>query len=121
MRAGNMMKDGIYTVVFESNLASFGEGIAVVCDGRVHGGDIGFTCRGQLQEDRLLLEVMQYNRDIPSTLGMEGDYRLRMRYREVEEGEYWFTGHVQGHPESCLQAHAVYLTPLLNVAERGEE
>ncbi|EBQ9480451.1 nucleoside transporter, partial [Salmonella enterica subsp. enterica serovar Kokomlemle] len=42
------MKNGIYHVSFESNLSSFGEGIVVVSDGKVHGGDIGFTCRGYL-------------------------------------------------------------------------
>ncbi|HAK8205358.1 TPA: nucleoside transporter, partial [Salmonella enterica] len=32
------MKDGIYRVVFESSLPSFGEGIVVISDGKVHGG-----------------------------------------------------------------------------------
>ncbi|EGF6459380.1 nucleoside transporter, partial [Salmonella enterica] len=79
----------------------------------VHGGDIAFTCRGWLTPPGLTLEVRQYNRDIPSTLGMEGDYVLEMQYRETGEGEYHFSGHVRGYPERRLKAHALFLTPLL--------
>ncbi|HCM1955421.1 TPA: nucleoside transporter [Salmonella enterica subsp. salamae serovar 9,46:z4,z24:z39:z42] len=107
------MKDGIYAVVFESHLHSFGEGIAVVSGGRVHGGDMGFTCRGRLRGEYLELDVMQYNRTIPSTLGMKGDYTLEMRGHEAGEGVYDFTGGVKGYPESRLTARAQYLGPLL--------
>lgn len=107
------MKDGIYAVVFESSLQSVGEGIAVVSGGRVHGGDIGFTCRGKLTPPCLELEVSPYSEDIPSTLGIEGNYTLEMCYQESGEGEYHFSGHVRGCPERHLDAHAVFLTPLL--------
>ncbi|EEL4083480.1 nucleoside transporter, partial [Salmonella enterica subsp. enterica serovar Bareilly] len=36
------MKEGIYTVVFESSQQSVGEGVVVINNGRVHGGDIAF-------------------------------------------------------------------------------
>ncbi|EIB4778137.1 negative regulator GrlR, partial [Salmonella enterica] len=47
------MKEGIYSVVFESNQQSVGEGICVVGGGRIYGGDIGFTCRGILASSNL--------------------------------------------------------------------
>lgn len=108
------MKDGIYTVVFESSFQSIGEGMVVVSGGRVHGGDIAFTCRGWLRPVGLELEVKQYNHDIPSTLGMEEDYVLEMCYRKTGEGEYRFHGHVRGYPERRLNAHALFLMPLLD-------
>lgn len=40
------MKEGIYTVVFESNQQSVGEGVVVVSNGRVHGGDIALPSEG---------------------------------------------------------------------------
>lgn len=40
------MKEGIYSVVFESSQQSVGEGLVVVSNGRVHGGDIACTIRG---------------------------------------------------------------------------
>ncbi|EDM4122679.1 nucleoside transporter [Salmonella enterica subsp. enterica serovar Newport] len=107
------MKEGIYTVVFESSQQSVGEGVVVINNGRVHGGDIDFTIRGIMKRPVMELEVHYYNRDIPSVLGMEEDYWLEMSYREAGEGSYVFSGHVKGHPERMLKACAVFLTPLL--------
>ncbi|HGB4966282.1 TPA: GrlR family regulatory protein [Salmonella enterica subsp. enterica serovar Mississippi] len=70
------MKDGIYRVVFESSLPSFGEGIVVISDGKVHGGDIGFVCRGRLARPVMELSISQYDNELPSVLGMEGNYDL---------------------------------------------
>jgi|AGFS01.1.fsa_nt_gi hypothetical protein len=108
------MKEGIYTVVFESSRQSVGEGVVVVNNGKIHGGDIACTIRGIMERPVMTLEVHYYNRDIPSVLGMEEDYWLEMSYCEVGEGHYDFTGQVKGHPERTLRAHAVFLTPLLN-------
>ncbi|EBF0843320.1 nucleoside transporter [Salmonella enterica subsp. enterica] len=107
------MKEGIYTVVFESNQQSVGEGVVVVNNGRVHGGDIAFTIRGIMKRPVMELEVHCYNREIPSVLGMKEDYGLEMGYTETSEGRYDFSGHVKGHPERTLKAYAVFLTPLL--------
>ncbi|EBC2122466.1 nucleoside transporter [Salmonella enterica] len=107
------MKDGIYTVTFESSQQSVGEGVVVVNNGLVHGGDIAFTIRGVMKRPVMELEVHYYNRDIPSVLGMEGDYWLEMSYSCAGEGRYDCTGHVKGHPERMLKACAVFLTPLL--------
>ncbi|HBB6657807.1 TPA: nucleoside transporter [Salmonella enterica] len=107
------MKDGIYTVVFESNQQSAGEGVVVVNNGLVHGGDIAFTIRGVMKRPVMELEVHYYNLDIPSVLGMEDDYWLEMSYSGVGDGYYHFDGHVKGAPERKLKAYAVFLTPLL--------
>ncbi|EAA6839167.1 GrlR family regulatory protein [Salmonella enterica] len=107
------MKEGIYTVVFESNQQSVGEGVVVVSNGRVHGGDIAFTIRGVMKRPVMELEVHYYNPDIPSVLGMEEDYWLEMSYYEEGKDRYNFSGHVKGYPERKLKAYAVFLTPLL--------
>ncbi|EAV0145343.1 nucleoside transporter [Salmonella enterica] len=107
------MQEGIYTVVFESSQQSVGEGVVVIHNGRVHGGDIAFTIRGIMKRPVIELEVHYYNPDIPSVLGMEEDYWLEMSYREAGEGRYVFSGHVKGYPERMLKASAVFLTPLL--------
>lgn len=108
------MRDGIYTVVFESSLQALGEGIVVVSDGRIHGGDIAFTCRGYLRSPEMELEVSHYNEEIPSTLGIEGNYTLVMQYEEKEPGRYHFTGYVKEAPERSLNAYALYLESLLD-------
>ncbi|EAA7989082.1 nucleoside transporter [Salmonella enterica subsp. enterica] len=107
------MKEGIYTVVFESSQQSVGEGMVVVSNGRVHGGDIACTIRGVMKRPVMVLEVHYYNREIPSVLGMEEDYWLELSYCEAGEGRYDLCGHVKGHPERKLKVCAVFLTPLL--------
>ncbi|EAS0614704.1 nucleoside transporter [Salmonella enterica] len=107
------MKNGIYHVSFESNLSSFGEGIVVVSDGKVHGGDIGFTCRGYLHRHVMEVSVCQYNREIPSALVAEGDYQLSLQYEKDSEGKYCFTGHVKGDKKKQITAYAVFLDELL--------
>ncbi|EBQ8208584.1 nucleoside transporter [Salmonella enterica subsp. houtenae] len=107
------MKEGIYTVVFESSQQSVGEGVVVVHNGRIHGADIAFTIRGTMKRPVMSLEMHHYNRDIPSVLSMEEDYWLELSYREAGEGHYDFSGHVRGHPDKTLKAYAVFLTPLL--------
>ncbi|EDX5784034.1 nucleoside transporter [Salmonella enterica] len=107
------MKEGIYSVVFESNPQSVGEGICVVGGGRIYGGDIGFTCRGILASSNLELEVCQYNPDVPSVFGIGDSYNLEMHYQKVGEGQYHFNGHVKGFPEKRLTARALFLSPLL--------
>ncbi|EEB5698930.1 nucleoside transporter [Salmonella enterica] len=107
------MKEGIYRVVFESSLSAFGEGIAIVSDGCVYGGDMGFTCRGYITQPVLELIVSQYDPDIPSTTGMKGGYILLMTYHELAEGEYHFTGYVKGHPDRKMMATVSYLVGLL--------
>ncbi|EKS6154851.1 nucleoside transporter [Salmonella enterica] len=107
------MKEGIYAVVFESSRQSVGEGVVVVNNGRVHGGDIAFTIRGVMKRPVMELEVHYYNRDIPSVLGMEEDYWLEMSYSEAGEGRYECSGHVKGDPSRKLKVYAEFLTPLL--------
>lgn len=107
------MKEGIYNVVFESNMSSVGEGIIVVIGNYVYGGDIGFSCRGILKSSEVSLQISHYNVDIPSALGIEGDYMLEMKYKKIREGEYRFSGSSREYPERQLTAYAVFTAPLL--------
>ncbi|ECF2367211.1 TPA: GrlR family regulatory protein [Salmonella enterica] len=107
------MRNGIYRVCFESNQSSFGEGIVVVCDGKAYGGDIGFTFRGELNNPELELSISRYNDEIPSVLGVEGDYQLILRYEDTGDEEYCFTGYVKGNEERKIIGHAVFLITLL--------
>ncbi|WP_044873067.1 GrlR family regulatory protein [Pseudomonas sp. LFM046] len=45
------MSQGIFHVRFQSNLADFGEGLVVVKDGSVNGGDGHFLYRGTLSAE----------------------------------------------------------------------
>lgn len=109
-----MMKEGIYTVVFESNIHALGEGIIVVDDKKIHGGDIAFTCRGYLNSPNMEMEIIHYNEDIPSTLGVDGNYTLVLQYNLVTDGQYHLSGYVKDDPDKHLKALALFITPLLD-------
>ncbi|EEP0988718.1 nucleoside transporter [Salmonella enterica] len=107
------MKEGIYNVVFESNISSVGEGVIVVIGKNIYGGDMAFSCRGTLKPPVITLEINHFNLDIPSTLGIEGDYTLEMRYQKIREGEYKFSGGSKEYPDRRLTAYAIFTAPLL--------
>ncbi|HFK3781763.1 TPA: GrlR family regulatory protein [Klebsiella oxytoca] len=115
------MKEGIYSVVFESNISSVGEGVIVVIGKNVYGGDMAFSCRGTLKPSEITLEINHFNLDIPSTLGIEGDYTLEMKYREVRKGEYKFSGGSKEYPDRRLTAYAVFTAPLLTDSKSVSE
>lgn len=106
------MKDGVYYMVFKSHLESFGEGVLVVCCGTVNGGDIGFVYQGKLDSAEMTLNVIRHHDDIPSALGMEGNYELLMHLCGEQDGEYEMHGHVMGEPELTIEAHVRFLAPL---------
>ncbi|RDA61917.1 nucleoside transporter [Hafnia paralvei] len=109
------MKEGVYNVVFESHDESFGEGILVVSHGTVNGGDIGFIYQGKLQRPVMTLKVRQYQPDILSVVGIEGEYTLEMRYEEEQEhkGHYCLSGTVIGMPEKKITAYAFFLADVV--------
>ncbi|EEH1295296.1 nucleoside transporter [Salmonella enterica] len=109
------MKDGIYRVVFESNLPAFGEGIIVISNGKVHGGDIGFVCRGRLARPEMELSILQYDNELPSVLGRDGDYELMLKYEKIGDNEYFFIGYVKGDENKVIRGNAVFITGLLVV------
>ncbi|ENA0198869.1 nucleoside transporter [Salmonella enterica] len=112
-----MMKDGVYYVIFKSSAGAFGEGVLVVQQGCVNGGDVGFVYQGRLMRPEMTLHIKRHHEDIPSVLGMESDYELVMRYEKEREGEYRLQGYAKDSPVLTIEGHAGFLAPLLTPLE----
>jgi len=65
------MDSGIYYVIFKSHTGSFGDGLVVVDDGKVHGGDQRYLYRGFYKADGQAIEAdiqVSYYRGEPKSV-----------------------------------------------------
>ena len=71
--------EGFWVVQFEG-MKGNGGGVAVLIKGRVFGGDCGYTYTGEYQTQgnsiRAHLLVKNFLADVPSVLGVVGDFEL---------------------------------------------
>lgn len=76
------MQNGIYHVQFHSTQGASGEGLVVVKDGSINGGDASYLYLGQLQtEGEQLsgqLDIKQWNSQAPSIFGPLGNFSLSL-------------------------------------------
>jgi T3SS negative regulator,GrlR len=77
------MKDGIYHVKFASTMGAAGEGLVVVKDGSVNGGDAGYLYQGALAPDAAgqlqgQLQVHRWNPGHVSVFGPLGNFALSL-------------------------------------------
>lgn len=104
--------NGIYMLQFQTSLNAFGEGIIIIKDGEVYGGDIGFTYKGILRGEYITLLVTQYNDKIPSTLNMVDDYLIDISFCMESDGNFSFNGCARGFPSNSLEGNAFFLDSL---------
>lgn len=97
------MKDGIYHVKFASTMGAAGEGLVVVKDGSVNGGDAGYlyqgalasTAEGQLQGQ---LQVKRWNPGHVSVFGPLGNFALSLNGNAAANDSFTVSGGVPGQP-----------------------
>ena len=77
------MNDGIYHVTFSSLRGSAGQGLVVVKDGSVNGGDPGYLYLGRLVADgnqlKGRLEIKRWNSSSQSIFGPLSDFGLELQ------------------------------------------
>lgn len=112
------MKNGIYHVRFSSSSGGGGEGLAVVKDGTVNGGDSGYLYLGQLtvagQALRGRLQVQRWNPGTVSVFGPLDNFALDLTGQSgAANDEFTVSGGVAGQPNlkititgRCLAAAA---------------
>lgn len=77
------MKAGIYHVKFRSNQQSHGEGLAVIKDGSINGGDQGYLYLGSFKVDGVnvsaKVKVKKWSNALTSVFGNLADFDLDLR------------------------------------------
>ena len=90
------MKDGIYFVKFSRDLQAFGEGIAVIQNNTVNGGDYVCTYRGKASGNKLDLQVTQHNPSVETIFGNIQNFVMQLKIVPSEEG-YQLAGTVKNN------------------------
>lgn len=94
------MIDGVYHVSFSSSSQEFGEGLVVIKDGVVNGGDHGYVYQGNVSFDgtrtsgRLI--VKRWNSSVTSVFGNIAQYELELSGSQRPDRSFLVSGNVVG-------------------------
>lgn len=106
-----IMKDGIYFVKFSSS-NDFGDGVVVVQNGVVNGGDYGFTYKGKIQNGEVTLTASQHDKSVVSVFGNINEYQIDLKATE-SNGGYSLVGTSPLAPGVSINAKAKFIGDLL--------
>ena len=99
------MLSGIYYVKFVANNNQVGEGLAVVKDGIVNGGDATYLYQGRFDyygdEIRAHIEVKHYKGPLNSVMGPLKQYSLSLSGRRLGE-QFELTGGIPNIPNIIM-------------------
>lgn len=102
------MKDGIYFVRFSRDGQDYGEGIVVVQDNTVNGGDYVCIYSGKVTDDTLDLHVTQHNLSVATIFGNIQKFTLQLNISLNEDG-YQLSGSVNDNTRLKVAASIRYL------------
>ena len=99
------MGSGIYYVIFKSHTGRFGDGLAVVDNGRIHGGDQRYLYRGFYKTDGQAIEadiqVSYYRGEAKSVFGHLSKFKLSLSGKYSNEA-FTVSGHVFGQSQLAI-------------------
>lgn len=90
------MKYEIYFVRFSRNLQDFGEGIAVIQNNTVNGGDYVLIYRGKIPGNSFDLQVTQHNLSVDTIVGNIEAFLMQLGITSSEDG-YQLSGAVNNN------------------------
>lgn len=102
------MKDGIYFVTFSRDSQEYGEGVVVVQDNKINGGDYVCVFKGKVTGNKLALNVTQHNLSIATIFGNIQSFIMLLTIEETENG-YALSGYVENIPNLNVKATLRYL------------
>jgi saccharopine dehydrogenase-like NADP-dependent oxidoreductase len=104
-RQGGGMDPGIYYVIFKSQSGRFGDGLAVLDNGKIHGGDQRYLYRGFYKTEGQALEadiqVSYYRGEPKSVLGHLAKFKLNLAGKATAEA-FTVSGHVFGQSHLAI-------------------
>lgn len=106
------MKDGIYFVRFSRDLQDFGEGIAVIQNNTVNGGDYVCTYTGKASGDSLNLQVIQHNPSVDTIFGNIKTFIMQLSITPSADG-YQLLGTVKDNSNLEVAVSIRYLGAVL--------
>lgn len=107
------MKNGIYKVFFDSNVNRNGtcDGIVSVRDGHVNGGDYVCYYKGNLEGNKLTLNVVRHNPNDTTVFNGVDDVVLELTISEMHDGGV-FDGKVKNMPQVSITGSMLFLSDI---------
>ncbi len=111
------MASGIFHVEFRASTGDFGDGLVVVKDGAVNGGDPHYLYQGEVPtqsgEFESRFTVRKYRDGNVNVVGID-NYILLARGRvDYEGGTIELRGAVEGHPQLTIQLGGRKIQPVV--------
>ena len=110
------MKDGIYYVTFSRHYKIFGEGVIVVMDNVVNGGDVAFMYQGRVRGNSLVLHVYQHDYKVTSLFKGVLAFDFDLVISDAPYG-YDLEGNVDGIDSKPISIKAKYIGNLFQNQE----
>jgi T3SS negative regulator,GrlR len=108
------MNDGIYHVRFTAGHGQLGEGLAVVKNGKVNGGDEGYLYTGTLIQSGITatsqLHIKQWNPNSRSVFGPLKAFDLTLA-GSTSGDEFTVNGSITGQPGQRIQIVGKFISP----------
>lgn len=109
------MIDGIYHVTFSSVTGDTGEGLIVVKENSINGGDHGYlftgTKTGDAAEFQCTLKIKQWNRSVQSIFGLLEEFTLTLHGKITEpDNSFMALGNIIGQPQAKIIINGKYLS-----------
>lgn len=96
------MQDGIYHVRFSSSIGSSGEGLVVIKQGSVNGGDAGYLYIGRLDVNSETLSghlnVKRWNAGHVSVFGSLDHFELQLSGKATTDSSFSLAGGIPSQP-----------------------
>ena len=107
------MKDGIYKLIFNTNVNRNGQldGIVVVKDGKLNGGDYVCFYKGEVSGNKALVTSTPYNKNDTTAFNGYAAVELELAL-EDHLSHYLFKGKNKADPSQVIHGQLNYLSEL---------
>ena len=108
------MKDGIYKVVFDSNVNQNGQcdGVISIRENHINGGDYVCFYRGIINSGGVNLQVVRHNPNDTTVFNGVDNVELVLKFMERPDGAN-FEGHVWSRPDLTICGSLKFLSDLI--------
>ena len=118
------MESGIYSIIFKSSLGEFVSGLAVIENGRIHGGNVKYIIKGLYKEkkDHIEAEIMveHYQGPLDSIFGGFEEYSLVLSGKSDAES-FQITGFMKDKTGMKIEVEGIMVTDLINRYKADEK
>lgn len=107
------MKDGIYQLIFNTNVNTNGQlnGIVVVRDGAINGGDYVCYYKGMIRGNKASVQSVPHNKNDTTAFNGHSPLDLELLI-EDHSNHYLFKGHIKDAPSQVIHGQLNFLSSL---------